>query len=113
MCTSVGLGWNGRVVQVDGEEDVVRDRVAQLLRELPDQAGRAGQQREAAQELQRQVQVRERGTAHAGTVERQGFPEHPGVHPPDRGEQRQVRPEQVLLARDLEEAWGAWVTVLV
>ena len=51
----VRIGRDGPVVQVHRQEDVVRDGVAQLLRELPDEARGAGEQREAAQQLQRQA----------------------------------------------------------
>ena len=108
-----GVGVDRAVVEVDGEEDVVGDRVPQLLGQLADQPRGPGQQREAAQQLQRQVEVGERGAADAGAVERQRLPEHLRVHPADRLEQREVRTELPLLAGDLEQPRRARVAVLV
>ena len=71
-----GSGSTGPVVQVDRQEDVVGHRVPELLGQLADQPGGAGQQREPAQQLQRQAEVGERRTAHARAVEREPLAEH-------------------------------------
>ena len=93
-------------VAVDGQVDVHADRAAALLGELAEQAGRAGQQREAAQQLDRQAEVGQRGAADAGAVERQRPAEHLLVHPADRLEQPQVRAAQALLLGDARSARG-------
>ena len=104
---SYGSGGTGRLFRSTDRKMSIADRVAQLLGELPDQPGGAGQQREAAQQLQRQAEVGQRGAADAGAVERQRLPEHLRVHPADRGEQRQVRPEAAPpRVGDLESAAG-------
>ena len=90
-------------VAVDGEVDVHADRAAALLGELPEQAGRAGEQGEPAQQLDRQAQVGERGAAYPGAVERQPAAEHLLVDPADRLEQSQVRPAQPLLLGDPQQ----------
>ena len=83
--------------------DVARDRHSLLLRELAEQPGGPGQQGEAAQQLDRQAEVGERGAADARAVERQPAAEHLLVHPADRLEQPQVRPAQVLFRGDPED----------
>ena len=93
-------------VAVDVQVDVHAERAAALLGELAEQAGRPGQQGEAAQQLDRQAEVGERGAADAGAVERQGPAEHLRVDPADRLEQPQVRAAQALLARRSRSAPG-------
>ena len=55
-----------------------------------------GQQGEAAQQLDRQAEVGERGAADARAIEREPAAEHLLVHPADRLEQPQVRTAQPL-----------------
>ena len=85
----------------------------QLLGQLADQSRGPGQQGEAAQQFQRQVEVGERRAADTGAVERQRLPEHLRVGPADRFEEREVRTELPLLAGDLEQSRSARVAVLV
>ena len=87
-------------VAVDGEVDVHADRAAPLLGELAEQAGGPGEQREPAQHLDREAEVGQGRTAHAGAVERQAPAEHLLVHPADRLEEPQVRAAQALLLGD-------------
>ena len=100
-------------VAVDGEVDVHADRAAALLGDLAEQPGRAGQQREAAQQLDGQAEVGQRGAADAGAVERQPAAEHLLVHAADRLEQPQVRPAQALLLGDADQHRRARVLHLV
>src|SRR4051812_11120597 len=78
------VGVDGPVVEIDRQEDLVGDRVAQFLGELPDESGGAREQGEAAEQLQGQAQVGERGAADPGAVERQRLAEHLRVHLADR-----------------------------
>ena len=108
-----GVGGHRAVVQVHRQEDLVRDGVAQLLGELPDQPGRPGEQREPAQQRQRQAEVGQRRAAHAGPVERQRLPEHLRVHPPDRGEQRRCGPNSpssraICISRGVRGSPSLW-----
>ena len=52
-------------VAVDGQVGLHADRPAALLGDLPEQAGRPGQQREPAQQLDRQAEVGQRRAADA------------------------------------------------
>ena len=102
---SVPVSWRVDVdgVAVDGEVDVHADRAAALLGDLPEQAGGAGQQREAAQQLDGQAEVGQRGAADAGAVQREPPTEHLLVHAADRLEQPQVRAAQALLLGDADQ----------
>jgi hypothetical protein len=100
-------------VAVDGQVRVHADRAAALLGDLPEQAGRPGQQGEAAQQLHGQAEVGQRGAADAGAVEREPAAEHLLVHPADGLEQPQVRPVQPLLLGDLDQHRRPGITYLV
>ena len=102
----VGLGVDVDRVAVDGEVDVHADRAAPLLGDLAEQPGGAGQQGEAAQQLDGQPEVGQRGAADAGAVERQRPAEHLLVDAADRLEQPQVRAAQALLLGDPRSAPG-------
>jgi hypothetical protein len=93
--------------------DVVRDRRALLLGELAEEPASACEQREPAQQAERQGEVGEHGAADARPVERQRPAEYLRVHPADRLEQPQVRAARALLGRDLDEPWRARVADLV
>ena len=90
-------------VAVDGQVGVHADRAAALLGDLAEQPGGPGQQREAAQQLDRQAEVGQRGAADTGAVERQPAAEHLLVDAADRLEQPQVRPAQALLLGDPDQ----------
>ena len=89
------------------------DRAAHLLGQVPDESGRPGQQREAAQDLDGEAEVAQDGAAGAGAVEGKRPAEQLRVDPPDRLEQRQVRSEQPFLVRDPQQHRRAWIPVLV
>ena len=112
-CRDVRLGVDGRLLRSTDRKMSFADRVAQLLGELADQPGGAGEQGEAAQQLQRQPEVGQRRAADAGAVERQRPAEHLRVHAADRGEQRQVRAGQAFLGGDPDQPRRARVAVLV
>jgi hypothetical protein len=100
-------------VAVDVHVDVHRDGVADLLRDLTEQAGSTGKQRKASQELDGKVEVGERCTAHACSVEWQRSTEEFGMHPTDGGEESKVRAKTAGLLRDCEQPRGARVDVFV
>ena len=98
---------------VDVAVDLHADRAASFLGELAEQPGRAGQQGEAAQQLDRQAEVGQRRAADPGAVERQPAAEHLLVDPADGLEQGQVRPAQALLGRRSDQDRGPRVALLV
>src|SRR5580698_6333923 len=87
------LGFGGYInsVAVDVHVDVVRDRRALLLGQLAEESRGAGEQGEAAQQLERQAEVGEHGAAGARAVERQRPAEDLRMDPANRLEQSQVR----------------------
>ena len=90
-------------VAVNGEVGLHADRPPALLGELPEQPGRAGQEREAPEQLDRQPQVGQGRAADPGAVERQPPAQHLLVDPADRLEQPQVRTAQPLLLGDADQ----------
>src|SRR5215831_7576391 len=84
-------------VAVDRQVDLVRDGRALLLGQLTEQPRGPGEQRETAQQLQRQAEVGEHGAAGARAVQRQRPAQNLRVDPADRLEQPQVRAVQALL----------------
>ena len=86
VAVSRRVGVDVRGVAVDGQVDVHADRPAPLLGELAEQPGGAGQQREPAQQLDRQAEVGQRRAADPGAVERQ-----PCGRAPARGPGRSPR----------------------
>src|SRR3954451_17572987 len=117
VAMSDSSGLLGRVdvdrVAVDGQVGVHPDRTTCFLRELPEQAGGPGEQGEPAQELDRQAQVRERGTTDPRAVQRQPAAQHPLVGAADRFEQGEVRAFEALLPGDRYQPRGPWVEHLV
>src|ERR1700742_4026401 len=59
-------------VAVDEHVNLFADGGAEFFGELPEEAGTAGEERYAAQQLGRQAEVGEGSAAHAGTVEGEG-----------------------------------------
>ena len=100
-------------VSVHVHVDVVRDRHPLLLGDLPKEPGGPGQQREPAQQAERQAEVGEDRAAHPGAVQRQRPAEHLRVDPADRLEQAQVRAAHPLFGGDLDQPRGARVADLV
>ena len=90
-------------VAIDAHVDVVGDRVGDLLGEVPEQAGAAGEQGDAANHTARHVDVGEHGAAHAGAVERQRLAEDLLVSPADRREQLEMRAEAAVVAGELRQ----------
>src|SRR5580704_19778356 len=76
-------------ISVHVHVDVVRDRHPLLLRQLAEEPGRPREQRETAQQGERQAEVGEDRAAHPGAVERQGPAEYLRVDAADRLEQAQ------------------------
>src|SRR3954452_2807959 len=71
----------------EGQVGIHADRTAALLRDLTEEAGRAGEQGEATQQLDRQAEVGERRAADTRPVEGQLPAEDLLVRPADRLEQ--------------------------
>ena len=84
---------------VDGAVDIHADRPALLLGQLSQQAGRAGEQGGAAQQVDRQPEVGKGGATYSGAVQRQPAAQDLIMDPADRLEQPQVRAAEALLAR--------------
>jgi hypothetical protein len=93
--------------------DVHADRVATFLGKPAEQAGRAREQRESAQEPDRQPEVGEGRAAGAGPVERQSPAKDLGMDPADGLEQLQVRPAQSRIVRDCDQNGGVGIGDLV
>src|SRR5215203_1661896 len=117
MCGSllvlIWIGGDVDRVAVDGAIDGHADRSATFLRQLTEQAGGPGQQGEAAQQLDRQAEIGQRGTANTGSVQRQPATQNLIMDPPDRLEELQVRPAQPLLSRDLDQYGRSGVFLLM
>ena len=79
-------------VAVHGAVDLQAEAGAALLGELAEQPGGAGQQREAAQQLDRQAEVGEGRAADAGAVERQRAAEDRGWTRPIASNSRRCGP---------------------
>src|SRR5215218_1185669 len=92
----------GRIA-IDRAVDVHADRSPALLGQLTEQTGGSGQQREAAQQLNRQAEIGQRRTADTSPVQGQPTAQNLIMDPPDRLEQPQVRPAQALLVRNLDQ----------
>jgi hypothetical protein len=100
-------------VLLNRQVHVHADRSSQFLGQVAQQPGGPGQQGEPAQELGRQAQICERGTARTGAVKRQRAAKDLRVYPADRLEQAQMRPAQPLLVCDRQQRWRARVGDLV
>src|SRR4051794_41318804 len=100
-------------VGLDAAEYRVGDRIADLLGEVPEQPGAAGQQHHAAEQRQRDADVGQRRAARTGAVEGQSLAEDPRRASTDRLEQRQVRAELALAPGELEEDGPARGAALV
>src|SRR5580693_8782683 len=109
------LGFGGYInsIAVDVHVDVVRYRHALLLGQLAEESRGAGEQGEAAQQLERQAEVGEHGAAGTRAVERQRPAEDLRVDPANRLEQSQVRAAEPLFFCDLDEHRSARVADLV
>ncbi len=70
---------------------------------MTEQTGGAGEQGEAAQDLDGKAKIGQRGSADPGTVERQGAAEDRGVDAADGLEQPQVGAPQALSCRDAQD----------
>ena len=93
--------------------DVHAERPAPFLGQVAEQARRAGQQREPAQQVGGQAEVGQGRAAGARSVQRQSAPEDLRVDPADRLEQAQVRAAGALLLGDADQHRGARVGDLV
>lgn len=100
-------------VAVDGEVDVHADGLPLLFGDVPQHAGGAGKEREAAQHLHGQVEIGEGSAADPGAVQRQRTTEDLGVDPSDGLEQPQMRAADPFLVGEGDQRRGARVTALV
>src|SRR5690348_5582523 len=80
---------------------------------MPEQPGRAREQRHPAQQLRRQAEIGERRAPHPRAIQRQRATQYLTMHPANRLEQPQVRPPQPLMLGNRDDHRRAWVTALV
>src|SRR4051794_37518284 len=112
LCSVLG-GIHVHRVAVDAQVGVHPNRTPALLRDLPEQAGGAREQREPSQQLDGQAQVGERGAADTGAVERERAAEDLLMGSSDGLEEPQVRAPEALLLGDPHQSRRAWVLHLV